>query len=89
MLNHLSIDARYVCKISPVNNDVHTIAVDTYTAQASVGDVVRGLAGHKNLESSDTALLAYGNGDGGGGPLAKMIENVRESVPFELHSYSS
>jgi alpha-mannosidase len=30
----------------------------------------------KNLESSDTALLVFGNGDGGGGPLAKMLENV-------------
>jgi alpha-mannosidase len=30
----------------------------------------------KNLESSDTALLVFGNGDGGGGPLSKMLENV-------------
>jgi len=51
--------------------------VDTYTAQATVGDVSRGLTNHKNLESSDTALLAFGNGDGGGGPLATMLENLR------------
>jgi alpha-mannosidase len=50
--------------------------VDTYTAQATVGDVNRAVAGHKNLESSDTALLVFGNGDGGGGPLPKMMENV-------------
>jgi hypothetical protein len=31
----------------------------------------------QNLESSDTSLLVFGNGDGGGGPLPKMLENVR------------
>ncbi|KAJ6509062.1 hypothetical protein C8R45DRAFT_1090173 [Mycena sanguinolenta] len=52
-------------------------AVDTYTAQASVGDVNRAITNHKNLESSDTSLLVFGNGDGGGGPLPKMLENLR------------
>ncbi|KJA22158.1 glycoside hydrolase family 38 protein [Hypholoma sublateritium FD-334 SS-4] len=55
----------------------HMTPVDTYTAQASVGDVNKGLTNHKNLESSDAALLVFGNGDGGGGPLAKMLENLR------------
>ncbi|KAG5643659.1 hypothetical protein DXG03_000539 [Asterophora parasitica] len=30
-----------------------------------------------NLESSQAALLVFGNGDGGGGPLSKMLENLR------------
>ncbi|KAF9529896.1 glycoside hydrolase family 38 protein [Crepidotus variabilis] len=55
----------------------HMTPVDTYTAQATVGDVNKGLTNHKNLESSDTSLLVFGNGDGGGGPLAKMLENLR------------
>ncbi|KIY52201.1 glycoside hydrolase family 38 protein [Fistulina hepatica ATCC 64428] len=60
----------------------HMTPVDTYTAQATVGDVKRGLEGHKayflqNIESSNSSLLAFGNGDGGGGPLAKMLENLR------------
>ncbi|KAF7352563.1 Glycoside hydrolase family 38 protein [Mycena venus] len=55
----------------------HMTPVDTYTAQATVGDVNRAVAGHKNLESSDTSLLVFGNGDGGGGPLPKMLENLR------------
>ncbi|KAG8699593.1 Glycoside hydrolase, 38 vacuolar alpha mannosidase [Ceratobasidium sp. 395] len=46
----------------------HMTPVDTYTAQATTGD---------NLESSDMGLLVFGNGDGGGGPLAKMLENLR------------
>ncbi|KAF8147680.1 glycoside hydrolase family 38 protein [Crassisporium funariophilum] len=55
----------------------HMTPVDTYTAQATVGDVNKGLTNHKNLESSDRSLLVFGNGDGGGGPLAKMLENLR------------
>ncbi|EIN03570.1 glycoside hydrolase family 38 protein [Punctularia strigosozonata HHB-11173 SS5] len=55
----------------------HMTPVDTYTAQATVGDVNKGITNHKNLESNDTALLVFGNGDGGGGPLAKMLENLR------------
>ncbi|KAJ6452582.1 hypothetical protein C8R45DRAFT_1083309 [Mycena sanguinolenta] len=30
-----------------------------------------------NIESSDTSLLVFGNDDGGGGPLPKMLENLR------------
>ncbi|KAF7312531.1 Glycoside hydrolase family 38 protein [Mycena indigotica] len=55
----------------------HMTPVDTYTAQATVGDVNRAISNHKNLESSDTSLLVFGNGDGGGGPLPKMLENLR------------
>jgi alpha-mannosidase len=69
------------------------VSLDTYTAQATFGDVQRGITNHKvsftsskfvrfltqfqNLESSNTALLVFGNGDGGGGPLNKMLENLR------------
>ncbi|KAF9235409.1 glycoside hydrolase family 38 protein [Melanogaster broomeanus] len=55
----------------------HMTPVDTYTAQANVGDVNKGITNHKNLESNDTALLVFGNGDGGGGALPKMLENLR------------
>ncbi|THH05654.1 hypothetical protein EW145_g4638 [Phellinidium pouzarii] len=55
----------------------HMTPVDTYTAQATVGDVQKGISNHKNLESNKTALLVFGNGDGGGGPLNKMLENLR------------
>ncbi|KZS95622.1 hypothetical protein SISNIDRAFT_452270 [Sistotremastrum niveocremeum HHB9708] len=55
----------------------HMTPVDTYTAQATVGDIQKGIHNHKNLESSQTSLLVFGNGDGGGGPLSKMLENLR------------
>ncbi|KAF8128024.1 glycoside hydrolase family 38 protein [Boletus edulis] len=55
----------------------HMTPVDTYTAQATVGDVNKGVTNHKNLESDDSALLVFGNGDGGGGAIPKMLENLR------------
>ncbi|KAI0032015.1 glycoside hydrolase family 38 protein [Vararia minispora EC-137] len=64
----------------------HMTPVDTYTAQATVGDVQKGLSNHKNLESNSTALLVFGNGDGGGGPLSKMLENLRRIRAAGNHS---
>ncbi|KAF5391900.1 hypothetical protein D9757_001700 [Collybiopsis confluens] len=64
----------------------HNVSVDTYTAQATVGDVQKGITNHKNLESSDKSLLVFGNGDGGGGPLAKMLENLRRIRATNNHS---
>ncbi|KAH9037516.1 glycoside hydrolase family 38 protein [Lactarius pseudohatsudake] len=55
----------------------HMTPVDTYNAQATADDIQKGLTNHKNLESSSTSLLVFGNGDGGGGPLAKMLESLR------------
>ncbi|KAG8932448.1 Glycoside hydrolase, 38 vacuolar alpha mannosidase [Tulasnella sp. 418] len=65
----------------------HMTPVDTYNAQATVGDVRRGIWNHKNLESGDTALLPFGNGDGGGGPLNRMLESLRRirAVANENH----
>ncbi|KAI0640866.1 glycosyl hydrolases family 38 N-terminal domain-containing protein [Trametes meyenii] len=64
----------------------HMTPVDTYTAQATVGDINKGVTNHKNLESSDISLLVFGNGDGGGGPLAKMLENLRRIRATGNHS---
>ncbi|OJT14565.1 Alpha-mannosidase [Trametes pubescens] len=64
----------------------HMTPVDTYTAQATVGDINKGVTNHKNLESSDISLLVFGNGDGGGGPLEKMLENLRRIRATGNHS---
>ncbi|KAL6305038.1 glycosyl hydrolases family 38 N-terminal domain-containing protein [Sparassis latifolia] len=75
--NWVGIDGTQVlCHMTPITQNISHIS-DTYTAQATVGDVNKGLTNHKNLESSDISLLVFGNGDGGGGPLAKMLENLR------------
>lgn len=60
--------SQVVCHMPPAN---------TYTAEAHFGDVKRSLEQHKNLDTSQHALLLYGHGDGGGGPTAEMIEKLR------------
>lgn len=54
--------------------------VDTYNAQADVDELIKGARTHKNLEVTEEALLLYGNGDGGGGPTALMLEKVRHTL---------
>ncbi|KAI0249689.1 hypothetical protein BJV78DRAFT_1155641 [Lactifluus subvellereus] len=56
-----------------VENNANMVS-DTYDAQALQGTSTRH---HDNLESSSTWLLVIGNGDGAGGPLAKMLEGPR------------
>ncbi|KAI8908000.1 glycosyl hydrolases family 38 N-terminal domain-containing protein [Gorgonomyces haynaldii] len=78
----------------------HFSPADTYTAQATVKDVVFAVENNKDKLFSNQSLLLYGNGDGGGGPLIPMIERLKrfyKSLPskdlnvwqgelyFELH----
>ena len=39
--------------------------------------MIRSVTQHKNLTEDTTSLLVFGNGDGGGGPLAQMLEKLR------------
>lgn len=49
---------------------------NTYTAQATAGEVIRSETEHKDVERSSQALLLYGHGDGGGGPTEEMISRL-------------
>ncbi|TPX41847.1 hypothetical protein SeMB42_g05381 [Synchytrium endobioticum] len=55
----------------------HFSPMDTYNAQCTVKDVVFGVSNNKDKEYSTASLMLFGNGDGGGGPLAPMIERTR------------
>ncbi|TPX37190.1 hypothetical protein SmJEL517_g00997 [Synchytrium microbalum] len=55
----------------------HFSPMDTYNAQCTVKDVVFGVGNNKDKEYSTSSLMLFGNGDGGGGPLAPMIERTR------------
>jgi alpha-mannosidase len=55
----------------------HFCPADTYTAQASVKDIVFSVANNKDKLYSNKSLLLYGNGDGGGGPLKEMLERIQ------------
>ncbi|KAJ1554061.1 Alpha-mannosidase 2C1, partial [Nowakowskiella sp. JEL0078] len=54
----------------------HFSPADTYTAQASVRDISFMVKNNKDKEYTNTSLLVYGNGDGGGGPLKAMLERI-------------
>ncbi|GAA5820018.1 hypothetical protein JCM10212_006157 [Sporobolomyces blumeae] len=63
----------------------HFCPQNTYTAAGSVDDVLNTWRGHKSLQASSTGLLTFGNGDGGGGPLAPMMENLRRCRAVANH----
>ncbi|CAG8553501.1 2475_t:CDS:10 [Acaulospora morrowiae] len=54
----------------------HMCPAETYVAQCRPGELIRSVENHKDKEFSDEALLLFGNGDGGGGPLASMLERL-------------
>ncbi|KAH9821763.1 family 38 glycoside hydrolase [Melampsora americana] len=68
---------------------VHMTPVDTYNAQGTVADVIKATSNHKDLEWSDKSLIAFGNGDGGGGPLAPMLESLRRIRAAANHTPAS
>ena len=55
----------------------HMAPAETYTASAHFGDVSRSLSQHKSLDQEATSLLAFGKGDGGGGPTWEHLEKLR------------
>ena len=67
--NWVSLDGSQVlCHMAPAN---------TYTADAHFGDVNRSLSQNKSMDQDATGLLAFGKGDGGGGPTFEHLEKLR------------
>ena len=67
--NWVSLDgSQVICHMSPA---------ETYTAEANFGDVKRSVSQHKSMDQDSTSLLAFGKGDGGGGPTFGHIERLR------------
>ncbi|WWC72433.1 uncharacterized protein I206_106395 [Kwoniella pini CBS 10737] len=57
----------------------HMTPVDNYNSQCDIGEIRRGMTGHKNLDVTEQSLLLFGNGDGGGGPTPPMLEKLRRA----------
>lgn len=55
----------------------HMTPAETYTAEAHFGDVKRSVSQHKSMDQDPTSLLAFGKGDGGGGPTWQHLEKLR------------
>ncbi|KAF6806247.1 alpha-mannosidase [Colletotrichum sojae] len=67
--NWVALDgSQVVCHMPPAR---------TYCADATFGDVKRSMTQHKSLDQDHTSLLAFGKGDGGGGPTWRQIERLR------------
>ena len=65
----VSLDnSQVICHMAPAN---------TYTADAHFGDVSRSLSQNKSMDQDATGILAFGKGDGGGGPTFEMLEKLR------------
>ncbi|OKO97913.1 Alpha-mannosidase [Penicillium subrubescens] len=67
--NWVSLDGSQVlCHMPPVR---------TYTAECTVADVQRCVTNHLSMDQDYTSLMAFGKGDGGGGPTWQHLERLR------------
>jgi len=57
----------------------HFPPADTYNGTADVSELLKTARENKDLERSQTSLLVFGHGDGGGGPTREMLENLRRA----------
>ncbi|KAG2194972.1 hypothetical protein INT47_002828 [Mucor saturninus] len=55
----------------------HMAPSETYNAQCTPEELARSVKNNRDKVYSNSSLLVYGNGDGGGGPLASMIERLK------------
>ena len=53
-----------------------TPPTETYTSEATVGQLRRAVHDYRDHDHSRTSLLVFGYGDGGGGPTAAMLETL-------------
>ena len=54
-------------------------AVVNYNSSCSIEDLRKGYVNHHNLTESSDGIIFFGNGDGGGGPNATMLERLRRA----------
>jgi alpha-mannosidase len=57
----------------------HFPPADTYSSDATVPDLLKSVRSYADHDHSDTSLLVYGYGDGGGGPTRAMLETLRRA----------
>ncbi|KAF5010623.1 hypothetical protein FDECE_3225 [Fusarium decemcellulare] len=55
----------------------HMPPCKTYTAEGNFENITRSISNHKSLDQDNTALMAFGKGDGGGGPTWQHMERLR------------
>ncbi|KAJ1325200.1 alpha-mannosidase [Microdochium nivale] len=67
--NWVSLDgSQVICHMPPAK---------TYCAEGNFENIRNSIANHRSLDQDNTALLAFGKGDGGGGPTWQHLERLR------------
>jgi len=67
--NWVSLDgSQVICHMPPAK---------TYCAEGNFENIKNSISNHKSLDQDNTALLAFGKGDGGGGPTWQHLERLR------------
>lgn len=61
----------------------HFPPVDTYNAVISGEELIKNVTNFKEHDRASRSLMAYGYGDGGGGPTIEMIERIRRLKDYE------
>ncbi len=61
----------------------HLPPADTYNGQMSLEELTRSVDNFKDHDRATRSLYPFGNGDGGGGPTAEMLEAARRLADLE------
>ena len=57
----------------------HVNPINRYDSACTIEEIVKGHRNHMNLEGSPDAVIAFGHGDGGGGPRPLLLERLRRA----------
>ncbi|KAI9155112.1 glycosyl hydrolase family 38 domain-containing [Paramyrothecium foliicola] len=67
--NWVALDgSQVICHMPPAR---------TYCAEGNYENITKSISNHRSLDQDNTALLAFGKGDGGGGPTWQHLERLR------------
>jgi alpha-mannosidase len=61
----------------------HFPPADTYNSEANVPELRKNARDYKDHDRSQHSLMLFGYGDGGGGPLKRMIETLRRAKDLQ------
>jgi alpha-mannosidase len=76
------IDGSKVLTHFSTTPEINSRYASTYNADASPASVIGTWRNFQQKELQHTLLMAYGYGDGGGGPTSEMLENLGEMARF-------
>ncbi|KAK0106272.1 hypothetical protein ONS96_003912 [Cadophora gregata f. sp. sojae] len=67
--NWVALDgSQVICHMPPAR---------TYCAEGNYENITKSISNHRSLDQDNAALLAFGKGDGGGGPTWQHLERLR------------